>query len=354
MAKIKGKSLIGLDIGSKCVKAVELVSGEGVYTITGYAVEDIPAGADLKEFLKSLFQKAGFSSKKVVTAVSGRPVIVRYITMPEMSDEELPNAIKYEASKYIPFEANEVVLDCQRMDLPAPASAEAPPADSANKEMKVVLVASKRTLIEDHLAILEGAGLWPYIIDIDTFALGNAYELHQMLAANQGKVEDNKTIALIDIGTIKSSLNIMSGPVSCFTREITIAGNDFTEAISKRTGLQSAQADELKCNPADKIEDIKDATASLVDDLIHEVHLSFDYFEHQFEKPIDMVYLSGGSGRLVGLEDAFEKNLEKRPIWWNPLEYLAVDEEKLTKEDIGRHASRLAIAIGLASRVKPK
>lgn len=350
MIKTKGKSLVGLDIGSKYIKAIELTPTNNSYAILGYAYREITPGDDLKETLKELFQTTGFSTKKVVTAVSGRPVIVRYINMPEMSDEELQNAIKYEASKYIPFEADEVVLDCQRMDYETKASESEPSPTS--KEMRVILVAAKRNLIEDHLVLLESAGLWPYIIDVDSFALGNAFELYALLSTNQEKAEPNISTALIDIGSVKTALNIMFNVNSYFTREISIAGNDFTDAISKKTGLQPAQAEALKCDPGDKTEEIKDITSGLVDDLIHEIQLSFDYFEHQFEKPIDSIYLSGGSSHLIGLEEAFENTFQKKPVWWNPLEYIEIASEHITKEELNRHTSQLGIAVGLASRIR--
>ena len=352
MAKIKGKSLVGLDIGTKCIKALELAQSESGFTIVGYAYRDLATGQDLKEVVKELFHTAAFNTKKVVTSISGRSVIVRYITMPEMSDVELRNAIKYEASKYIPFETDEVVLDCQKMDYEAKTeSSEKAPA-GANKEMRVILVAAKRNLVDDYLSMTESNGLWPYVIDLDSFALGNAFELHELLAEGKGKSETGKSVALIDIGSSKTLLNIMFNINSYFTREITIAGNDFTEAISKKMGLEANQAEVRKCDPGDKTEEVKEASGGLLDDLIHEIRLSFDYFEHQFEKPIDSIYISGGSSNLVGLEEAFEKDFQKKPIKWNPLEHFEIDSDKVNQAELNQHASQLAIAVGLASRLR--
>lgn len=352
MAKIKGKSLVGLDIGSKCIKAVELAQSDNGFAIVGYAYRDLAAGEDLKEVIKELFHSTGFNTKKVVTSISGRSVIVRYISMPEMSDVELRNAIKYEASKYIPFETDEVVLDCQKMDYDMKTGSGETAAPAVSKEMRVILVAAKRNLIDDYLSMIESIGLWPYVIDLDSFALGNAFELQELFAENKNKGEIGKSVALIDIGSSKTLLNIMFNVNSYFTREITIAGNDFTEAISKKMGLDLAQAEIRKCEPGDKLEEVKEAASGLLDDLLHEIRLSFDYFEHQFEKQIDLVYISGGSSHLVGLEEAFEKDFQKKPVIWNPLEHFEIASDKINQTELNQHATQLAIAIGLASRIR--
>jgi len=352
MVKIKGKSLIGLDIGTKFVKAIEIGPTETGYAVLGYIYKEIPPQTDMKEFIKELFHTAGFKGKKVVTGVSGRSVIVRYINMPEMSDIELQNAIKYEASKYIPFEADEVVLDCQKMDYGIKDNSSEPKTESTNKEMRVILVAAKRNLIDEHLTTLESAGLWPHVIDLDALALGNAFELYQTMAETKGETETNKCIALVDIGSSKTLLNIVLNNNSYFTREITIAGNDFTDAISKKLSVDLKQAEELKCKPQEKAEEVKDAISGLLEDLIHEVRLSFDYFEHQFEKPIDLIYLSGGSCNLIGLEDVFDKDFQKRPVRWNPTGHLEIASDKITQDELTQNSSQLAIAVGLASRIR--
>jgi type IV pilus assembly protein PilM len=199
---------------------------------------------------------------------------------------------------------------------------------------------------------MESIGLWPYVIDLDSFALGNAFELHEILAEGKGQGETGKNIALIDIGSSKTLLNIMSNINSYFTREITIAGNDLTDAISKKMGIDIGQAEVRKCNPGDKMEEVKESTSGLLDDLFHEIRLSFDYFEHQFEKTIDSIYISGGSSNLVGLEEAFEKDFQKKLIKWNPIEHFEIDLDKVNQAELSQRISQLTIAVGLASRLR--
>src|SRR4030095_15938060 len=142
----KKKSGVGLDIGSSVVKAVELTQAGDQLKITGFGHAAIESKDAVKETIAEACRRSGLRAKRVVTAVSGRAVIVRYINMTTMADEELKSALKFEADKYIPFQVDEVVLDCARLpDFGEGASKE------GDKEMKVLLVAVKQTLVDEHL-----------------------------------------------------------------------------------------------------------------------------------------------------------------------------------------------------------
>ncbi|MEW6027251.1 MAG: type IV pilus assembly protein PilM, partial [Planctomycetota bacterium] len=338
--KLKGKPLVGLDIGSRAIKAVELSRSPKTerYAMSGYVYREIAPGEDLKEVLKAIWAEHNFHTNKVVTSVSGRSVIVRYITMPEMTDEELKNAIKYEASKYIPFEVDEVMLDCMRL----PHIKKDEGSGKPGKDMTVLLVAAKRDKLDEHITLLEQGGLWPMAVDVDCFALGNSFELKQLI--NPSADIGNKVNALIDIGGAKTNVNIMLGLQVFFTREIYIAGNDFTETISKKMGLPENEAEQLKRNPQLKADEIKDYVSSLLDDLTHEIQLSFDYFEHQFDKPIENIYLSGGASLLQGLEESFDSTFNRKLIRWDPCESFEVVADKIDPVDLKKKASQLVIA----------
>lgn len=360
MAKSKGKSLIGLDIGSRWIKAVEVASTETGLSVINFVQSELTPQRGINETLQEMIATADFKTKKIVTAVSGRSVIVRYITMPRMSDEELKSALKYEISKYIPFEAEEVITDCVRLEDVGPGGTEqagggaeaevASTPASSNDEMKVLLVAVKKDAIEEQITLLENSGFWPTIIDVDSFALGNSHELYRTLGKLQE--ESDQVVALIDVGASKTNINIILGRDSYFTREIYIAGNDFTEALTKKMGLDPAEAEALKREPELKTDEVKEITSAVLEDLCHEIHLSFDYFENQFEKPIDTIYLSGGGSRLVGLDEMFERMFEKKPICWDPTEFLEITSEKFTPSDLKSYSTQLAVAVGLASRIR--
>jgi len=341
----KQKRILGLDIGSSEVKAIELTRGGDGLSISAYAATKVNSPDEVKFAIKEVLRKGGFKTKRVVTSVSGRSVIVRYVTMLQMSREDLQSAIRYEADKYIPFEVEEVVLDCQILE------ENVGKGEGDQQEMKVLLVAVKRSLIEEHVLLLRECGLQPAIIDVDAFALGNAFELRTLNTHREKEYED-KVIALIDIGANKTNINIMKGKTSYFTREVYLAGNDFTEAIARRLGIEEAEAETLKCDPRDRVGEVEECILPTLDDLGNEIQLSFDYFENQFDKEVEEVYISGGSSKLPGLARTFEANFDKHIVFWDPLENLPARADKLDEKSLRQRSGQLAVTVGLASRLR--
>jgi type IV pilus assembly protein PilM len=338
----KKKSLVGLDIGSSEVKAVELSEVGDQLVITGFGRSKIPTKEGVNDAIADALRRSGIKTKRVATAVSGRSVIVRYINMVAMSDEELKSALRYEADKYIPFELDEVVLDCARLEDPNEAA-------GGQKEMKVLLVAVKRNLIDEHVQTIQSLGLVPTVIDVDSFALGNAFELNSL---NSPRVDDDKkVIALVDIGAVKTNINILKATTSYFSREVYLAGNDFTESIARRLGVDQVEAAEMKVNPEGREESIEESILPVLDDLGNEIHLSFDYFENQFDHEVDEVYISGGSAGLPGLKTSIERNSDRRISSWAPTENLEIRSERIDVQELKDHKGQLAIAVGLASRL---
>src|SRR6187455_1495573 len=231
------RNLVGLDVGSKFIKAVQVTETSGQYKVTEFGIAEVSPQVSVPDTINELFAKKNFKTKRVVSAVSGRFVFVRYISMPIMSDEELVNAAKYELGKYIPVEVDEVLHDSQKLEELAAQEGQEP-------EMRVLLVAAKRTFIDEHVGILEGAGLQPSIVDVDSFALGNAYELSGMI--NPQAIAAGKLVALVDIGASKTNINIMSDSISYFTREFYKGGDDLTDSISKKLSLEAKDAEAMK------------------------------------------------------------------------------------------------------------
>ena len=216
--------------------------------------------------------------------------------------------------------------------------------------MRVLLVAVKRALIEDHFSLLTGLGLQPTIIDVDSFAVGNAFELARGGAFYE---EDaGRAIALLDIGANKTNINIFLGGTSYFTREIYLAGDDFTHAIAKRLGIDDESAEMRKREPGDHPEEVMEAVMPTFDDLANEVLLSFDYFENQFDREVEEVFLSGGGARLPGVEEALERTLNRRTHRWDPTEGIEVHDGTVESGLVRENAGQLAVAVGLASRVQ--
>jgi type IV pilus assembly protein PilM len=309
--------------------------------VTAYGRNEVLSEGSKADAIIDLLQGSQFRTRRVVTAVSGKSVIVRYLTMIQMSDDDLQNAIKFEADKYIPFDIDEVVLDCQQL--------RAGEYQEDGNEMKVVLVAVKRSLISEHVELLRMAGLHPTTIDVDSFALGNAFEMCERLSPRVSG--DNRIIALIDIGASKTNINIMMDGTSYFTREVYLGGNDFTEAISRRLNLDTQEAEKLKRQPADNNELISDAISPVIDDLGNEIHLSIDFFENQYDREIEEIYLSGGGAKMAGLDQEFGRIFQKPATLWDPTEFLSIANDSVDMEYLKQDASQLAVAVGLATRI---
>jgi type IV pilus assembly protein PilM len=333
------KSIVGLDIGSSCIKAVELTREKFDYVITGYAQMEVQSEAARQDAIAELMRVAKFRSKRIATAVSGKNVVFRYIGMPEMAEDKLVQAVRLEADKYIPFDVNDVELDAQKL-------ASGTDANGKN-EMKVLLVAAKKAVVADHARMLTDLGLQPVAIGVDGFALGNAWELGDLV--NPGVQEPGRTVALIDLGATKASINILRDNVSCFAREVPMGGQDLTNAIARRLGIEPAQAETLKREPGDQLTVVQEACGQVLEDLGNEVNLSFDFFENQFDGEVQEVWLTGGTALLPFLEESFEKIFEKRTKTWNPIEGLKVKADHVDVEALNQFAPQLAVAIGLAA-----
>lgn len=339
---LKGrKSAVGLDIGGSCIKALEITRDKYDYIITGYGQIDVQNETDRAEAIRELFAQCRFRTKKVVTAVSGKSVIVRYLNMAKMSDENLDSAIRFEADKYIPFDIDDVQIDTERlMDIATEDGRDA-------TEMKVLLVAVKKTLVEEQASMLQEIGLQPTAIDVDAFAIGNAFELNESLSPG---MEEDKTIGLVDIGANKTCINILRNHISLFAREIYLGGNDFTNAITRRLGVELYEAESLKRVPHDREIEVQEAVAPVIEDLGNEINLSFDFFENQYDGRVGQVYLSGGGAMLTSLEEEFEGFFERRTRIWNPIEGLKIKSDNVDIDSLNKSALQLAVSVGLAAR----
>ena len=336
------KSVIGLDIGTSCIKAVEVTQDKLDYTITAYGQVDIPGEQARHDAISDLFAGGGFNTKRVATAVSGKSVIFRYINMAQMTNDNLKNAIKLEADQYIPFETDDVQLDTHKlMDLVG--------EEGESDEMKVLLVAAKNSLVDDHAQMLVNVGLQPVSIGVDSFALGNAFELGDIVSP--AFQEPDRTIALLDIGSSKSSINIMQDNVTCFAREVPMGGQELTNAITRRFAIESCEAGALKRDPQEQMAEVQDAVLHVMDDLGNEVNLSFDFFENQFDGEVEEVYLSGGSVLLPFLEECLGTIFEKKTRVWNPLDGMKVKSDNVDIDQLHQAAPQLAVALGLAAPV---
>lgn len=333
----KKSSLLGIDLGSDCIKAVEVTKDGDRCKVTGFGQVEVPTPEERPQALSDLLQHCNFKTRRVATAVSGRSVIVRFLNMVEIPEENLKTAIRFEADKYIPFDLNDVILDCHRVE-------DAP--GLPKNQMKLLLVAVKKEVVEEQMQLLTSVGLQPQVVDVDPFAMGNAF-------AHGGPTYEKaagRTVALVDIGASKTVVNVVSGAESHFTREVYLAGHEFTSALAKRFNVEPFEAEQLKRAPGNREAEITETLVSTFEDLGNEIQLSFDYYENQAEGKVEEVFVSGGGCRVPGIEEVFERIFERRTSLWNPLEGFTIDDGSVDVEALNECASALGVAAGLALR----
>lgn len=329
------KAVIGLDVGSYAVKAVALQANKERITLQGYAQSRIDK-QDLGEVIKGVMNQLGIKGRRLCTSVSGRSVIVRQVETPRLDGPALQQHIAHEADKYIPFGSEEVIIDAQPL----------PDAEGKKAEnLSVMLVAVRRSFVQEHLAQLNLGGVQPEIVDVDVFALANCYEI---LGPPTPPEAEKKATALIDIGAAKSNIAIVLGNRLLFTREVYLAGNEITEAVGRALSAEPDDVDRMKCSPGEGLDQILDAAQPAFEDLANEIRLSFDYVEGQFDVEVSTVVLSGGSAQLPNCA-AILGNLLGRPVHvFDPLAGLDLVPSRYDIHSLDANSPSLSVALGLA------
>jgi len=356
----RGKSVVGLDLGSQVLKAVEITLEGPEPVVTGFARIEIPPGGDKAQAVAELFKRGRFRAKQVVTSVAGQSVVVRYVQMPKMSDAELRQSIKVEADRYVPFELDQCVMDCQPLKRRAAKTGEGDPKEVKDDHMTVLLVACRQPLIDEQLALVAKENLQPVAIDVDAFALANAWELCGLpeddapaeAGTQTAATKEEKAIALVDIGATRTSINVLAGGESCFSREIGIGGHDMTQAVARKLGLEVFEAEAIKRAGDDKEADVARAIQPVLEDLTNEITLSLDYVENHEGLRVEEVLLSGGGSLAPGVVAFVEQATGRTSRTWNPLEGLRIADDRVDVEELETWAPSLVVALGLASRVR--
>ncbi len=343
------KSAVGLDIGSSAVKAVELKAVGKGWRVAAFASEPLPREAIVDgaiidagvvaEAIRRVFDTAGIKTREVALSLSGNAVIVKKITLPVMTDAELSESIYWEAEQYIPFDIQDVNLDYQIMDTGG--------GSASRGTMDVLLVAAKKEKIADYTGAIAQAGRTPVVVDVDAFALQNAYEL------NYG-ADPNAVVVLVNAGASAININIVRGEASLFTRDISVGGNAYTEAIQKELNLPFAAAEDLKKGtPADGVtfDDARPVLHAVNETVLLEIQKTFDFFKATAaSERIDKIVVSGGSSRVDGFSQALGERFGAPVEPFNPFQRIAFEPARFGFEHVEDIAPVAAIALGLALR----
>ncbi|MBZ5627527.1 MAG: pilus assembly protein PilM [Acidobacteriia bacterium] len=340
------KTIVGLDIGSSCIKAVELKRSRGGIEVAHLGVE--PLGSDVvvdsmimdspavASAITKLFNENAIKVKAVATSVSGHSVIVKPISIPARSEAELDDDIKTEAAQHIPFDIDVVNIDYQLLS-----------DDLSGPQMDIILVAVKKDKILNYTNVLNMAGKTPALVDIDAFALQNCYEYNYEPAPNT-------TVALLNIGASVMNINIVKGSKPLFTRDVSVGGHQYTDSLQKELDLSFDDAEALKLGQkvGTVSEDAKVPILQQVTEIIVlEIQKTFDFFRATAAgEHIERIYMAGGSSKVTGLMEALRQEFSLPVEVLNPFARISYAEGTPAAEFIGQNSGQLAVAVGLALR----
>ena len=346
-------SIVGLDIGSSMVKAVELkIKGKGKeFELSHLGTANLPSesivqGAFLNssaivDTIREAFENGKIRTRNVAAAVSGHSVIVKKVSLPAMTRDELDEQVRWEAEQYIPFDVNEVNLDFQIL--------QGGEGGDSDGQMEVLLVAAKKDLIDDYVQVIQEAGLMPVAIDVAAFAVENAFEANY-------EINPSETVALVNIGAQVVNINIMSDGVPSFTRDITTAGNQYTEEIQKALSISFEEAERVKLggqgtDSQDVVpQEVEQAIQTVTETVIGEISRSIDFFgATTADSRIEKVVLSGGAAKVSGFETAFHERTGLPVEIMNPLARM-LPSNKFEQDYLDEIAPSLSVGVGLALR----
>jgi type IV pilus assembly protein PilM len=351
------QELLAVDIGSFAIKCCFIKTEGGVptlklwgylpYTVKPDATPDEKKAEAIKELKAFLIQK-GIKNADAATSLSGNSVIVRYVKFPRLTKAELTATLATEAEPFIPFDINEVQLGFHILN---------EVTEEGQKKMETVLVAAKKDLVVQRLDVLQAAGLFPMVIDVDSFSLENVNE-----RVRDVKNEPGATLYL-NIGHMVTNLSIIEAGITRVVRDIFISGNTFNKAIIKALQVDAAKAEELKrkhgiiVDAAEKEKALQEgqrealgvsqAVATVAKDLVSEVHRSVDFYLSQGpERSIGRIVLMGGSAKLPNLAKHLSAELKVPVGVLDPFTFLKNPPADLPAD----LAPSFAVAVGLALR----
>ncbi len=349
--RLGNSSMVGLDIGSSSVKAVEVVGRgrERGFELKGLGIAALPPeaivqgafldSAAIVSAIREAVQEAGTRNRNVAVGVSGHSVIVKKVSLARQTRSELEDAIQWEAEQYIPFDVNEVHLDFQILD-----------SSSESDQMDVLLVAAKKDLVDDYVQVIAEAGLKATCVDVAGFAVENTFEANYDVA-------DDESIALVNIGAQVVNINVVQRGVPAFTRDITVGGNQYTEEIQRSLSLGFSDAERVKLGESEESgtrevvpQEIDQAVRQVTEQVVDEIGRSLDFFAAtSMDSQIERIVLCGGGAKVPGLDEAFSVRTGLEVERLDPLARM-LPQERFDAAYLEEVGPTLGVGVGLAMR----
>ncbi len=327
---------IGLDIGSTSVKTVLVKPQVGRSKLNAARAIPLALPADSGQRAEAVRQALrGFPLEEadVVVGIGGAGTVLRALSLPKMSLQELKGALNYEAEKYIPFKLEEVFLDF------------AITGQGTAGQMEVMLAVARKEVVQEQLEILSAAGTGAAAVDLETLALANAWE--SVFSPGAPSAPEADAAALLYVGARKTIAGFFLNSRLQFAREIPLAGDAFTQAIAGALQLDVLEAERIKCDPRDRLEKIREAARSSWEEWLGECRRSFDFYENQYGHRVGRLVLSGGSAQFSGFREWVQEATSLPTEEWNPV---ASGPKPEGGQPIGAGGLALGVAFGLAIR----
>lgn len=339
--------LVGVDISSTAVKLLQLTESGGRYRVEHYAVEALPPNAVVEkniveveavaEAIKRAVNRSGTRVRHAVAAVSGSSVITKIIPIQgDLDQDALEDQVQVEASNYIPYPIDEISMDFEVLG----------PVPNTPEMVNVLLVASRMENVDLRQNALELGGLTAQIIDVEAFAMENAFKL----VADQLSVSRDAIVALLDIGATMTNLTVLRNQRGIYSREQVFGGKQLTDEIMHRYGLSYDEAGQAKRQgglpesyEVEVLEPFKEALVQQVSRLLQFFYAGSDY------NRVDQVVLAGGCASITNIASLVEEQIGVPTFIANPLANMAL-APRVQAHTLAQDAPALMIACGLALR----
>lgn len=345
------RQLVGLDIGSRAIKLVQIKEIKGKYVLQKFGIKPLEPevivdgtvmdAGHVIDAIKELIQEQDVKVKHAALSVSGHAVIVKKINLPQTPEDQMEAKVKEAAEQYIPFDINEVNLDWFVLN-PAETT------EDGQAQMAVLLVAAKKDKVNELTEIARGAGLIPKVLDVDAFAIENMYGINY-------ETRPEELTALVNIGASVMNINIMKGNTSAFTRDIAVGGHRYAEALQRDLGIT---AEEAEAAQQGKLKEGLDAMTvkGIIDginaEVASEIARTVDHFKSVGAETGDVakIVLCGGCAKVAGLAEHLTERMGVPVEIANPFNQVDITQGGFDQAALAEVAPQAAVGVGLAIR----
>jgi len=332
------------------VKLAQLKETKTGFALQQFAVAPLPPDSfvdgammdpsAISETIKNLVQSNKVKGKDVAIAISGHSVIIKKISLPQMTEAELQESIQWEAEQYIPFDINDVNIDVQVLN-----------PHTEGGQMDVLLVAAKSDMVNDYAEVVREAGLQPVVVDVDAFSVQNMFEMAYGFAPGE-------TVALVNLGASKVNINVVTSGTTAFTRDIAAGGNQLTDEIQKQLNVSYEEAEAYKLGgepgaEADTLipQEVERVIQQVAEQIALEVQRSLDFFATtSADGAVSKIYVTGGSSKITTMLKVLERRTGVPVERANPFANIVVEPETFSEDFLRESGPMAAVAIGLGYR----